>query len=76
MADQTYVTELYGSTNPDGVSERAYGWWMGDGPTILWANIVWILVIIGWGGFWMVSFLFSEPERTTGFWGRGFSHSF
>ena len=30
-------------------------WWMGDGPTIVWANLVWCLVIIGWTGFWMVS---------------------
>lgn len=55
MAEKDFVFELYGATNPDGTSERAYGWWRGDGPTLVWANIVWVLVIIGWGAFWMVS---------------------
>lgn len=54
MAEEAYTYELYGATNPDGVSERAYGWWRGDGPTLLWANIVWVLVIIGWTAAWMV----------------------
>jgi Amt family ammonium transporter len=57
MANKNYVTELYGATNPDG-SERAYGWWMGDGPTIVWANLVWIFVIIGWTAFWMGGFFY------------------
>ena len=54
MAEKEYVFQLYGETLPDG-GERAYGWWRGDGPTLLWANIVWVLVIFGWTAFWMVS---------------------
>ena len=27
MAKQAFVYELYGSTNPDGVTPRHYGWW-------------------------------------------------
>lgn len=54
MADKQYTYDLYGPTNPDMTSPRAYGWWRGGGATIVWANLVWVLVIIGWTGFWMV----------------------
>lgn len=53
MAEKDFTYQLYGATNPNG-SERAYGWWRGDGPTVLWANIVWCFVIFAWGAFWMV----------------------
>lgn len=47
-AKQDFVYELYGATNPDGVTPRHYGWWMGDSPHILGANTIWILLIFGW----------------------------
>lgn len=55
MSEKAYVGELYGAFNPDGVSERAYGWWRGDGPTLVWANLIWCFVIGAWTAFWMVS---------------------
>ena len=67
MANENFVHELYGPTNPDGVSPKAYGWWLGGGPTIVWANLVWVLVIFGWVGFWMVGRLprsaSTEPSK-------------
>lgn len=75
MAEKDFVYALYGPTNPNG-SERAYGWWRGDGPTVLWANIVWCFVIFGWGAFWMGGFFYlmklckllrvDESEQLTG----------
>ena len=63
MSEKDYVFELYGATNPDGVSERAYGWWRGDGPTLVWANLIWCCVIGAWTGFWMVRRLYLEKRR-------------
>lgn len=37
-----------GATNPDGVTPRHYGWWMGDDATVFGANTIWVLVIAGW----------------------------
>ena len=47
-----------GATNPDGVTPRHYGWWMGDDATILGANTVWILVIFGWTMGMMLPFFY------------------
>ena len=47
-----------GATNPDGVTPRHYGWWMGDDATILAANTVWILVIFGWTMGMMLPFFY------------------
>lgn len=66
MADKDYVTELYGATNPDGISERAYGWWMGDGPTLVWANLIWCFVIGAWTAFWMVHTLLLHAVVSNG----------
>lgn len=37
-----------GSTAPDGVSPRHYGWFRGDTPHVLGANVVWCCVLFGW----------------------------
>ena len=67
MANENFVHELYGPTNPDGINPKAYGWFLGGGPTIVWANLVWVLVIFGWVGFWMVGCLprsaSAEPSK-------------
>nr|AEJ07736.1 ammonium transporter 1.2 [Asterochloris sp. Armaleo 7/29/2003] len=57
-AKEGFVHELYGATNPDGVTPRHYGWWMGDDATILGANTVWILVIFGWTMGMMLPFFY------------------
>jgi Ammonium Transporter Family len=46
-----------GATNPDG-SDRHYGWWMGDDASILGANTIWILTIIGWTMGMMLPFFY------------------
>ncbi|KAK9856422.1 hypothetical protein WJX84_011279 [Apatococcus fuscideae] len=58
MAKQAFVYELYGATNPDGVTPRHYGWWQGDDATILGANTIWILCIAGWTGGMMFPFFY------------------
>lgn len=42
-----FVTHT-GSTAPDGVSPRHYGWFRGDTPHVLGANVVWCCVLFGW----------------------------
>ncbi|KAK9810023.1 hypothetical protein WJX72_003542 [[Myrmecia] bisecta] len=54
FADQAAVDQLYGPA-PDG-SPRHYGWFMGDTPHVLGANVIWILVIAGWTLAMMVPF--------------------
>lgn len=58
MASKNYVYELYGATAPDGVSPRHYGWFRGDTPHVLGANVVWVLVLFGWTMGMMYPFFF------------------
>lgn len=58
MASKNYVYELYGDTNPDGVSPRHYGWFRGDTPNVLGANVIWVLVVFGWTMGMMYPFFF------------------
>lgn len=48
-----------GATNPDGVTPRHYGWWMGDSPHILGANTIWILLIFAWTMGMMLPFFWT-----------------
>ena len=47
-----------GATAPDGVSPRHYGWFRGDTPHVLAANVIWVLVIFGWTMGMMYPFFF------------------
>ena len=42
------ITCVAGDTAPDGVSPRHYGWFRGDTPHVLGANVIWVLVVFGW----------------------------
>lgn len=42
---------------PDG-GQRHWGWWMGDYPVALGANVVWVLVIAGWTLSMMIPFFY------------------
>ena len=41
------VAHVTGATAPDG-GPRHYGWFRGDTPHVLGANVIWVLVIFGW----------------------------
>ncbi|CAK0739452.1 hypothetical protein CVIRNUC_001167 [Coccomyxa viridis] len=56
MAHKEFVTELYGAA-PDG-GQRHWGWWQGDYPNVLGANVIWCLVIFGWTFAMMAPFFY------------------
>lgn len=56
FATQDFVLECYGQL-ADG-SLRQYGWWVGGNGKLLGAQIVWVLVIIGWVSAMMAPFFF------------------
>ena len=56
FATQDFVLETYGQL-ADG-SLRQYGWWQGGNGKLLGAQIVWVLVIIGWVSAMMAPFFF------------------
>lgn len=61
FANADYVTETLGTrAGPpynDG-AQRHYGWWMGDSPQLLFAQLIWVAVIIGWVSAMMAPFFF------------------
>ncbi|KAK9803465.1 hypothetical protein WJX73_004901 [Symbiochloris irregularis] len=59
LSKQGFVEQIYGTTNPDGITPRHYGWWQGDNATVLGANVIWILAMTGWTLGMMVPFFYA-----------------
>ena len=49
---------LSAGPDPNG-NQRHWGWWMGDYPNVLGANVVWIIVIFAWTFAMMVPFFYA-----------------
>ena len=55
--DEQRSATLHAGPAPDG-SQRHWGWWQGDYPNVLGANVVWCLVIFGWTFAMMAPFFY------------------
>ena len=55
--DKSWSAAPHAGAAPDG-GQRHWGWWQGDYPNVLGANVVWCLVIFGWTFAMMVPFFY------------------
>ena len=55
--DESWSAAPHAGADPDG-NQRHWGWWQGDYPNVLGANVVWCLVIFGWTFAMMAPFFY------------------